>query len=103
MGGSMNNHPFSTSIADQLASIREGVAILERFAEKYGDDLKPFSCSPLGPSLYFSSSDILTCRDRFGAEGWEQHTHSISKTVDGCVRVEVQMPKEYHPFQFPPA
>jgi hypothetical protein len=86
----MINHPFSKGIQDQLASIREGVAILEAFAQAYAE-LKPFSCSPLGPSVYCAASEILTCRNLFGPDGWEQGVHSINKEVAG-VRVEVALP-----------
>lgn len=81
-----------------MASIRTGMATLEAFAEKY-PQLHPFTVSPLMPSIHCSSSDILTCRDLFGSDGWETHTHSISKDVEG-VRVQVELPREYRPFSF---
>lgn len=94
----MSNHPFSASISQQMASIRTGMATLEAFAEKY-PSLHPFVVSPMGPSVYCDASQILACRDLFGSEGWQQNTHSIHKDVAG-VRVECQIPREYHPFSF---
>lgn len=94
----MLNHPFSMPIQQQLASIREGVAILEQFAEKY-PSLSPFVVSPLTPSVYCDASQILACRDLFGPDGWEQRTHSIMKVHEG-VTIECSLPNQYHPFSF---